>query len=39
MAVYPQLILVAVFLISALLCKSEGTRKNLPLSGQSAPTA
>jgi hypothetical protein len=39
MAVYPQLVLVVVFLISAFLCKSEGARKNLPLSGRSAPTA
>jgi hypothetical protein len=39
MAVYPQLVLSAVFLISALLCKPEGIRKNVPQSGQAAPIA
>ena len=39
MAVYPQLVLVAVFLISALLCKSESTRRNALLSERSAPIA
>jgi len=39
MAVYPQLVLVAVFLISAFLCKSQSTRRNLSLSEPSAPIA
>jgi hypothetical protein len=39
MAVYPQLVLVAVFLISAFLYKSQSTRRNVPLTGRSAPIA
>src|SRR5262245_1172132 len=39
MAVYPQLVLVAVFLISAFLCKPENTRKHAPPSGQPASIA
>jgi hypothetical protein len=39
MAVYPQLVLVAVFLISAFLSKSDSTRRNVPLSGRPAPIA
>jgi hypothetical protein len=39
MAVYPQLVLVAVFLISAFLYKSQSARRNVPFSGRSAPIA